>query len=135
MDKTDYIARSEPSTKISKRKSAPGGLLSQMNQDLDCSEPYLLNEPSAKEINDTSTMAETATKITKKKEKPKGNKVPMHQNNQFSNMLTGKIKADFTNTRYKVIKDVAEELGFRVIVQEDPKKKQARIEEEEKINS
>ena len=34
-------------------------------------------------------------------------------------MITGKIKADLTHTRYKVIKDCATELGWKPIVYAD----------------
>jgi hypothetical protein len=35
------------------------------------------------------------------------------QTNLFSNLISGKIKADFTHTRYKVIKECAAEVGWK----------------------
>jgi len=44
-------------------------------------------------------------------------------------MISGKIKADLTNTRYKVIKECALELGWKVINHNENKAKQSVIEE------
>ena len=37
-------------------------------------------------------------------------------------MISGKIKIDLTHTKYQVVKDCAEELGWKIITEDKPKK-------------
>ena len=52
----------------------------------------------------------------------------------FSNLISGKIKADFTHTRYKVIKECAAEIGWKPMVFPENSFKKNTTDDVSKVN-